>query len=85
MECIEELLTEWKASLKESDVPGNEAHTTWVNGIVRGIELALERAEQKNNKQMQTDACTCPDPEGCLYLTGTDTIKCGFNKSGTAD
>jgi hypothetical protein len=41
--------------------------------------------KEKNNKQIQTVACLCRDPEGCVYLTGTDTIECGYHKSGTAD
>lgn len=41
-------------------------------------------SDEKNNKQMQTGACACPDPEGCLYLTGTDKLECDFNH-GTAD
>lgn len=62
-----------------------DGHTMFTFDILSDLKRkAFLEEERKNNKQMQTGACACPDPEGCLYLTGTDKLECSFNH-GTAD
>jgi hypothetical protein len=49
IEKLERLLIDWKTKLKVSDVPGNEDHTTWVQGIIRGLELAIDALKEPSN------------------------------------
>ena len=35
------------------------------------------------NKKLKICACSCPDPEGCKYITGTDKLECSFKNGKT--